>query len=360
MANDLTQSPIDRQNILNNAQAVDVIQSKLGIRGLLYENEYKFTTKMVMDFYDISRATVSRYVNNHQDELIHNGYQVLKGQKLKEFKTLFAPLITANEDDDSQSVTDDTLSKESTDKQTVNRIKALAVFNFRAILNLGMLLTESDKAKQVRSLMLDIVIDTINKKIGGSTKYINQRDEDFLNAITREPIYRKEFTDSLNKHLEMGLMKYSIYTDAIYKAIFKENAKEYKTILKLEAKDNLRDTMYSEILKLIASFEVGIADELQEESEKIGRKLKPTELNIIIDRFSNKRQWIPQIEDARNKMASRDYSLRNVLHQRLENYIGSISENDYDKFLGDKSKTLIERVVETPELLDVFKRLKDR
>ncbi len=29
-----------------------------------------------------------------------------------------------------------------------------------------MLLTESEKAKQVRSLMLDIVIDTINKKIG--------------------------------------------------------------------------------------------------------------------------------------------------------------------------------------------------
>src|SRR5690606_32720276 len=121
-------------------------------------------------------------------------------------------------------------------------------------------LTESEKAKQVRSLMLDIVIDTINKKIGGSTKYINQRDEDFLNAITREPIYRQEFTDSLNKNLDMGPIKFSVYTDAIYKAIFKENAKEYKAILKLESKDNLRDTMYSEVLKLIASFEVGIAD----------------------------------------------------------------------------------------------------
>ena len=28
--------------------------------------------------------------------------------------------------------------------------------------------------------MLDIVIDLINRKTGGGTKYINQRDKDFL------------------------------------------------------------------------------------------------------------------------------------------------------------------------------------
>lgn len=360
MTKDLTQSAIDRQNILNNTQAVESIQAKIGITGLLYENEYKFTSKMVADFYEIDVRTIKRYLETYEEEIKHNGYSVLKGVKLKEFKDLFGHLISGKDDDISQRDTNVPLTTEQDDNQSYKKIKALAVFNFRAVLNLGMLLTESEKAKQVRSLMLDIVIDTINKKIGGSTKYINQRDEDFLNAITREPIYRQEFTDSLNKNLDMGPMKYSVYTDAIYKAIFKENAKEYKAILKLEAKDNLRDTMYSEVLKLIASFEIGIADELQEESEKLGRKLKPTEFNILIERFANKRQWIPQIEDARNKMASRDYCLRNVIHQRLENYIGSLSENDYDKFLGDKSKSLIERVVENPDILEVFKRLKDR
>ena len=44
--------------------------------------------------------------------------------------------------------------------------------------------------------MLDIVIDTLNQKIGGTTKYINQGAEEFLVAITREPIYRKEFTNA--------------------------------------------------------------------------------------------------------------------------------------------------------------------
>lgn len=56
----------------------------------------------------------------------------------------------------------------------------LRVFDFRSFLNIGMLLTESDVAKEIRQTILDIVIDTINQKTGGSTKYINQRDRDFV------------------------------------------------------------------------------------------------------------------------------------------------------------------------------------
>lgn len=359
MNNDLTHSAIDRQNILNNTQAVELIQNKIGLTGLYYNDEFKFTTKMVADFYGIDVRSVKRHVEKHQDEIAHNGYLVLKGSKLQEFKELFGHLMSA-QDDVSQRDTDVPLSIQITDNQSYRKIKALAVFNFRAVLNLGMLLTESEKAKQVRNLMLDVVIDTINKRIGGSTKYINQRDEEFLVAIAREPQYRKEFTSALNLYLDMGLMKYSIYTDAIYNAIFIENAKEYKAILKLEAKDNLRNTMYAEVLKLIASFEIGIADEMKEKSEEMGRKLRPSELNLLIDSFSKKRLWIPQIEDARAKMASRDYGLRNIIHQRLQNYIGALSKEDYSRFLGEKSKDLIDRVIENPDLISVFKRLKDR
>lgn len=360
MKRDLTQSAIDRQNILNNVQAIEVISSKLGFSGLLYNDEYKFTTKMVADIYDVDVRTIKRYVENFEEELGHNGYVVLKGTKLKEFKELFGHLMSVSDDDVSQRDTDVPLSKQNAENQSYKNIKALAVFNFRAVLNIGMLLAESEKAKQVRSLMLDVVIDTINKRIGGSTKYINQRDEEFLVAITREPEYRKEFTNALNLYLDMGPIKYSIYTDAIYNAIFIENTKEYKAILKLEAKDNLRDTMYAEVLKLIASFEIGIADEMQEKSEELGRKLRPSELNILIDRFANKRLWIPQIEDARAKMASRDYGLRNIIHKRLQNYIGALTKEDYNRFLGEQSKELIERVIENPNLLEVFKRLKNR
>lgn len=356
---DLTQSPIDRQNILNNTEAIEVIQKHIGLVGLLYEGEYLFTSKMVADFFDVTTRTLTNILNENEDEVKHNGYQVIKGHKLKEFKDLFGPLLTSV-DDLSQKETDFPLSKQNFDNQSFKRLKSLAVFNFRAFLNIAMLLSESENAKRLRSKMLDIVIDTLNQKIGGSTKFINQRDEEFLVAITREPIYRKEFTNALNLYLEMGNYKYAVYTDAIYQAIFKENAKEYKAILNLEEKDNPRDTMYAEVLKLIASFEVGIADEMKEKAESLGRKLTPSELNVLIMRFSAKRQWIPQIEDACTKMASRDYGLRNVIHKRLENYISALSKEDYSRFLGDKSKSLIDRVIENPELLEVFKRLKNR
>lgn len=356
---DLTNSAIDRQNILNNAQAVEKIQSYVGLTGLLYEGEYLFTSKMVANFFQVDLSTIKRTLENFEDEIKHNGYRVLKGQKLKGFKDLFGSLLTSDEDIPQRGINDPLLTQ-SIDNQSYKRLKGLAVFNFRAFLNVGMLLTQSDNAKMLRSRILDIVIDTLNQQTGGSTKYINQRDEEFLVAITREPAYRKEFTNALSQYLDMGNYKYAYYTDAIYKAIFKENAKEYRAILNLEEKDNPRDTMYAEVLKLIASFEVGIADEMQEKSEQLGRKLSPSELNVLIMRFTAKRQWIPQIEDACTKMATRDYGLRNVIHKRLEGYIGALSKEDYSRFLGNKSKDLIERLIENPDLLEVFKRLKDR
>ncbi|MDQ3111972.1 MAG: DNA-binding protein [Bacteroidota bacterium] len=334
---DLTVSAIDRQNILNNKKAVENIQTYLGITGMLFENEYRFTRQQVTEFYTIDNSTIDRYLSQNEEELKHNGYVNLKGRALKTFKDEFGWML-----------------------QEGAKAPQLGIFNFRSFLNLGMLLTESEKAKALRSKILDIVIDTLNQNLGGSTKFINQREDDFLVAMAREPVYRKEFTEALNKYLEMGNYKYAVYTDAIYKAIFLEKSAEYKVILKIEEKENMRDTMYSEVLRLIASFEVGIADAMKVESDTLGRKLQPGELNELIDEFAKQRFWIPQIEDARSKMASRDYGLRNIIHERLKPYINSISAADYDRFLGDKSKDLLQRVIENPELLDVFKRLKDR
>ena len=45
--------------------------------------------------------------------------------------------------------------------------------------------------------------------------------------------------------------KYAIITDMIYKAVFREKAKEYKKLLSLSEKDNLRRTLYAEVLKAV-------------------------------------------------------------------------------------------------------------
>jgi hypothetical protein len=67
-----------------------------------------------------------------------------------------------------------------TDFGNIAKAPQLGVFDFRAFLNLAMLVSESDRAKLLHQAILDIVIDTINRRTGGGTEYISQRDEDFL------------------------------------------------------------------------------------------------------------------------------------------------------------------------------------
>ncbi len=338
MGKDLTTSVLDRQNILNNRFAVESIQQETGFKSIIYRGEYRFTIEQVAGLFEVDVRTVERYLENYRDELIQNGFTVLRGKSLKEFKLWLK----------EQSVTDIHVGSKATQ---------LGLFNFRTFLNLAMLLVESEKARVLRSVILDIVIDTINKRTGGGTKYINQRDEDFVVQYLQGENYRREFTDALRDYVDMGKAKYPIYTDKIYRSIFKENAQEYRQIMKLHEKEHVRETMYSEVLRLISSYEAGFADVLRKESERLVRKLNPYEVDRFFREFESQRLWVPQVEDARNKMASRDLGFRDALHIRLKEYITAIEPKDFDRFLGEKSKALEERL---EEMKDVFKRLKDR
>lgn len=338
MSKELTTSSIDRQNILNNPYAIEEIQKASGIKGIIFEGEIKFLKDQLATFFEVDPRTIDRYLEKNIDELSKNGYEVLRGKRLQEFKLT---LKTGYVDDIN----------------VVHKVVNLGLFNFRAFLNLTMLLVESERARILRSVILDIVIDTINKKTGGGTKYINQRDEDFVINFMRGEDYRKEFTDALRDYVEMGKIKYAIYTDKIYRSIFKEDAQEYRQILKLHSKENVRETMYSEVLLLISSYETGFAEELKKEFEKLGRKLNPSEVDILFSKFENQRLWVPQIQDIRTKMASRDLGFRDALHIRLKDYLNAIPKEDFERFLGEKSMDLDKRL---EEMKDVFKRLKER
>lgn len=337
MANDLTTSPIDRQNVLNNRYALEKISNHLALGGLEFEDDFWLTKQQITELFNISESTIEKYLSSHEQELKFNGYRILKGKSLREFKVLgYGTVIDYG-----------------------TKTSILGVFNFRSTLNLAMLLTESERAKQIRSRVLDIVIDVLAERAGGHTKFINQRDADYLPAAYREDSYRKIFTTALDKYLDMGTFKYGIYTNKIYQLVFKENAKEYKQILKLSTGDKVRDTFYAEILKAIASIENGLAKKLEEKSDLLQRKLKPKELDEIIDDLDGDPFLEPILEDARTKMASRDMSFRDALHTKLESYLQTVPEADVDKFLGYASRSLEEQLSDS-ETLQVFKRLKDR
>lgn len=340
MSKDLTTSPVARQNVLNNPYALNQLETHLALGGLQFEGVTLFTKAQAAEILAVDERTIDRYLSSSTDELKSNGYEILKGKKLKNIKLAYV------DDTDVVDIIDP-------------KVPSLGVFTFRAVLNLAMLVTESDRAKAIRSRLLDIVIDVVAEKAGGHTKYINQRDQDYLPAAYMEDSYRKQFTDALRDCLNMGNHKYAVYTDKIYEAVFCENALEYKKVLKLADKDKTRDTMYAEVLKAIASFEHGLARQMCDRSKELGRKLNPSELDKILYDAENNPFLKPAIEDARIRMASRDLGFRDALHDKLEHYIQSVPEGDFERFLGEKTKSLEEQLSDT-KTLEVLKRLKDR
>ena len=251
---ELTNSRIDRQNLLNNDLAVVEIQNKTNIEGIIFENNLYFTKSMVSSFYEVDDRTIERYTSEYKKELLVNGYELFKGQKLK---TLIDAVNHGND------IYAGTISEKTS---------ILGLYNFKALLNIGMLLTESEKAKQIRQLMLDIVIDFINSKAKIGTKYINQND-------------------------------------------------------------SVRETFYSEILNKIASYEYGFADCLRIEYEKNGKQLSIAEAAKVFNKFESSAHWIPLINDCRIKMSSRDLALREAFHYKLSEYIRPFECDEYKIFL---------------------------
>lgn len=339
MSKDLTKSDIDRQNILNNPFAIEEIKKAVNLQGVEFQGKFTLLKEQVAEFFEVTSRTIDNYISKYEFELKQNGYEILRGKSLKDFK------IAINE----QYVNE-------TDFVDI-KVPQIGIFDFRAFLNLAMLIAESDRAKLLRQAILDIVIDTINQKTGGGTKYINQRDEDFIISYFKEENYRKEFTNALDNYVSMGKIKYAIYTNKIYKSIFKEDAQEYRRILKLHKKDKVRDTFYSEVLDLVSSYECGFAEELKKEYIRIGRKLTSFEVDSLFKKFESQAVLIPHVEKARNKMASRDLAFRDALHIQLKEYLSSLKAEDFERFLGEKSKELVDRLEEAKE---VFKRLKER
>lgn len=329
MNKDLTQSSIDRQSILNNPFALEKAQEEFSLSGLY------FTNQQIADFYEVSLPTIERTIAENQEELKNNGLKVVTGQELNDL--LSNNFVTIKNDG--------------------RKLRNLTVSTVRGVLNFGMLLKTSEKARVVRSRILDIAISSVSNKINGDTKYINQQDREYLTNAQREDVERKNFTNALNDYVAMNNYKYAYFTNEVYKAIFRERAQEYKKLLNLSKKDNARHTMYSEVLLQIASFEAGIAYEIEIASNECGRKLTKIEVDKIIEKFTNHPSRKPLLDDVRTKMYNRDDVFRDVQHEKLSEYRKAMTEDEYEKFLGEQSRSLEQQIQENR---DVFERLKDK
>jgi len=62
------------------------IEKAIGIKGVLFEESYRFTKKQIADFYQVDIRTIERYLEKYSKEIAENGYDVLRAKRLKEFK----------------------------------------------------------------------------------------------------------------------------------------------------------------------------------------------------------------------------------------------------------------------------------
>jgi hypothetical protein len=337
------------------------VYEQVGFYGIKFEGKFRFTKQQVASYFEVDIRTIDRILENYKAELEQNGYELYTGQKLKLYKEQIVDFVkVAKEKGDVHDIhVVNILQLNDNELDSLSKSPQLSIFTYKAFLNVGMLLTGSEKAQKLRSAILDIVIDVLNKKLGGKTKYINQREEEFLPSAIREYNYRQEFTNALDFYIVENKFKYGQLTDKIYKSIFKENAKEYRQILKLNTKESVRSTMYSEILDLIAGYENGYANFLKIEFEKLKRELSLSEAHSLFSTYEQitEATLVPLREKARSLMASRDLAFRDALHEKLKDYVDEVSSEDYEKFLGERSMDLEKRLEDNK---DVFKRLKDR
>ena len=98
-------------------------------RGLLF-----FTKLQVAGFFGVCQISIDTSIRNDDEELLLDGYDVLKGKSLKELKLAYI----------NSGLHEVDFAKDT---------PQLGVLNFMALLNIAMLLTRSDRAKEVRILI---------------------------------------------------------------------------------------------------------------------------------------------------------------------------------------------------------------
>ncbi|NEC87707.1 restriction endonuclease [Streptomyces sp. SID12501] len=114
----LRDSALDRTDVLDRVKALSLLPDGMHV-----------TTAMVATYFQVGIKAIRSLVLDHGTELQSNGYRVLTGSELSSFKELSG---------------------------VQSHTRHLALFSRRTVLNVAMLLRDSEVARQVRVYLLDM------------------------------------------------------------------------------------------------------------------------------------------------------------------------------------------------------------
>ena len=143
---ELLQNKELRNENLGRIEVLDQVKKLL----LLGDTEFA-TTEMVAEYYGVGKEAINSCIKDNRMELESNGLKVYKGSELANSDVMSFKDFTKNRANFKFTLeTGDVLSVGG---------KGITLFSKRAILNVGMLLTESSVAEEVRSRLLDVAQD---------------------------------------------------------------------------------------------------------------------------------------------------------------------------------------------------------
>ena len=86
MPKDLTNSSINRQNVINNEYALAEIKKSIGIKCIQFNGKEVLLKEQVAEFFEVSVRTIELYLQKHESELQKSGYEILRGKPLQDLK----------------------------------------------------------------------------------------------------------------------------------------------------------------------------------------------------------------------------------------------------------------------------------
>lgn len=182
------------------------------------------TVEQVSNYYEVTKKAIDTVILRNREELEEDGIMVLKGEELKDFKQLLTDL----HGEDQLPI----------GKRTPN----LTILTKRAMLRIGMLLTTSMVAKEVRTHLLNC------------EEEVSQEQQKWLAQREAGKIDRKRMTTAISNYIPNGKNKrfaYPNYTNMIYKVLFGKDAKTMKAERGFTKNDALRDSFTGEELRLV-------------------------------------------------------------------------------------------------------------
>ena len=173
-----------RKDLLNNNKSLIAIEEYKHIETIKNKVDY-LTMQQVSEYFNVGYEGIRSLISRHKEELIENGLLILSGKETKEFFLSFGM--------DGKNIKGGFVVDNF---KFANRLNYLV--DKRCLLNIAMLLTESEVAKGIRSKLLDIAMGVVE----GNIVATNDNSKELIDSFKSQIDFLIEQIISKDKQLE--------------------------------------------------------------------------------------------------------------------------------------------------------------